>query len=41
MNCSGIVVCAFSRPQTRNALSKNIVTQVSCDIVAKSKWLSM
>jgi len=25
----GIAVCAFNRPQTRNALSRNIVAQVS------------
>jgi len=33
MGCLGIVVCAFSRPQTRNALSKNIVAQVRDGLV--------
>ena len=33
MGCLGIVVCAFSRRQTRNALSKNIVAQVRDDLV--------
>ena len=28
MTVSGIAVCSFSKPQTRNALSKNIVAQV-------------
>jgi len=41
MACSGIVVCAFSRAQTRNALSRNIVAQVSDRIVASTRMLQV